>query len=111
MLFYPLLDPALVRWLESRRWGARRSFASESKNKSAYRHANCCMDARDCYPLLVEESLNSLSQHLVFKEELPDSLTNSVDLGPESCSVRGEGFEPRLPFKLDVGEFTFKLLH
>ena len=43
-------------------------------------------------------------------EEPPDGLTNSVDLGSESCFVRGEGFE-RLPFKLDVGELAFKLLH
>ena len=54
---------------------------------------------------------NSLSQRLVFMEEPPDGLTNSVDLRPESCSIRREGFEPRLPFKLDVGELTFKLLH
>ena len=100
-----------LRWLGSRRWGAPHSSASESKDKSAYRHADCCKDARDRYPLFVEESSNSLSQLLVFMEESPDGLTNSVDLGQESCSVRGEGFEPRLPFKLDVGELTFKLLH
>ena len=44
-------------------------------------------------------------------EELPDGLTNSVDLRPESCSIRTEGFEPRLPFKLNVGELAFKPLH
>ena len=44
-------------------------------------------------------------------EEPPDGLTNSVDLRPESCSIREEGFEPRLPFKLDVGELAFKHLH
>ena len=27
------------------------------------------------------------------------------------CFVRGEGIEPRLPFKLDVGKLAFKLLH
>ena len=42
-------------------------------------------------------------------EEPPDGLTNSVDLRPESCSIRREG-EPRLPFKLDAGELAFKLL-
>ena len=47
----------------------------------------------------------------VFMEEPPDGLTNSVDLLPESCSIRGEDFDPRLPFKLDVGELAFKLLH
>ena len=42
---------------------------------------------------------------------LSDGLTNSVDLRLESCSIRREGFEPCLPFKLDVGELAFKLLH
>ena len=55
--------------------------------------------------------INSLSQRLVFMEEPPDGLTNSVDLPPESCSILREGFEPRLPFKIDVGELAFKLLH
>ena len=91
--------------------GCPRSSASDSKDESAYRHADCCKDARDRYPLFSEESSNSLSQHLVFMEEPPDGLTNSVDPRPESCSIRGEGFEPRLPFKLDVGELAFKLLH
>ena len=44
-------------------------------------------------------------------EERPDGLTNSVDLRPESCSIRREGFEPRLSFKLDVGELALQLLH
>ena len=43
--------------------------------------------------------------------EPPDGLTNSVDLRPESCSIRREGFEPHPPFKLDVGELALKLLH
>ena len=51
------------------------------------------------------------SASVVFMEEPPYGLTNSVDLRPESCSIRGEGFEPRLPFKLDVGELALKLLH
>ena len=34
---------------------------------------------------------------------------SSVDLGPEGCSVRGEGFEPCLSFKLDVREYTLEL--
>ena len=44
-------------------------------------------------------------------EEPPDGLTNSVNLGPESCFVRGEGFEPCLPFKFEVGELALKLFH
>ena len=43
--------------------------------------------------------------------EPPDGLTNSVDLRPESCSIHREGFEPRPPFKLDVGDLALKLLH
>ena len=54
----------------------------------------------------MEKSSNSLSQRLVFMEERPDGLMNSVDLQPESCSIRREGFEPRLPFKLDVEELA-----
>ena len=111
MLFNPLLDPALFGWLLNRRRHWRTSPTGDSKDESAYRHADCCKDARDRYPLFAEESSNSLSQRLVFMEEPPDGLTNSVDLRPESCSIRGEGFEPRLPFKLDVGELAFKLLH
>ena len=38
-------------------------------------------------------------------------VTNSVDLGPESCRVHGEGLEPRLSLELDVGELTLKLFH
>ena len=41
-------------------------------------------------------------------EESPECLTDSVDLGPEGCSVRGEGFEPCLSFKLDVREYTLE---
>ena len=40
-------------------------------------------------------------------EEPPDGFTNSVNLGPESCFVRGEGFEPRLSFKFEA----LKLFH
>ena len=54
---------------------------------------------------------NSLGQSLVFMEEPPDGFTNSVELGPESCFVRGEGFEPRLYFKFEVGELALKLFY
>ena len=49
------------------------------------------------------------SQCGVFMEEPPECLTASVDLGPEGCSVRGQGFEPCLFFKLDVREYTLEL--
>ena len=42
-------------------------------------------------------------------EEPPECHTDSVDLGPEGCSVRGEGFEPCLSFKFDVREYTIEL--
>ena len=42
-------------------------------------------------------------------EEPPESLTDSVDPEPESCSVRGEGFERCLSSKLDVKEYTLEL--
>ena len=42
-------------------------------------------------------------------EEPPECLTDSIDLGPEGCSVCGEGFEPCLSFKLDVREYTLEL--
>ena len=38
-----------------------------------------------------------------------ECLTDSVDLGPEGCSIRGEGFKPCLPFKLGVREYTLEL--
>ena len=36
-------------------------------------------------------------------------LTDSVYLGTEGCSVRGEGLEPCLSFKLDVREYILEL--
>ena len=42
-------------------------------------------------------------------EEPPEFLMDSVDLGPEGCSVRGEGFELRLSFNFDVREYTLEL--
>ena len=42
-------------------------------------------------------------------EEPPECLTDSVDLGPEGCSVRREGFQLSLSLKLDVREYTLEL--
>ena len=42
-------------------------------------------------------------------EEPFECPTDSVDLGPEGCSVRREGFEPCMSFSLDVREYTFEL--
>ena len=95
MLFYPLLVPALVGWPGSRRRHWRTSPTGERKHECRDRHADCCENAHDRYPLLTEECANALSQRSVFMEEPPDGPTNSVNLGPESCFVHGEGFEPR----------------
>ena len=59
--------------------------------------------------LLTKQGTNALSQCDVFIEEPPECLTDSVDLGPEGCSIRGEDYEPCLSFKLDVREYTFEL--
>ena len=91
--------------------GCPRSSASDSEDESAYRHADCCKDARDGNALFAEECSNSLSQCLVFKEEPPDGFTDSVELGLESCFVRGEGFEPRLYLKFEVGALALKLFY
>ena len=42
----------------------------------------------------MEQGANALSQCGVFMEAPPECLTGSVDLGPEGCSVCGEGFKP-----------------
>ena len=60
-------------------------------------------------PLLTKQGTNALSQCGVFMEDPPECLTDSVDLGTEGCSVRGEGFEPCLSLKLDVREYTLEL--
>ena len=59
--------------------------------------------------LLTTQGANALRQCGVFMEELSECLTDFVDLGPEGCSVCGEGFEPCLSFKLDVREDTLEL--
>ena len=57
----------------------------------------------------MKRSASTLSQRGVFIEEPPECLTDSFELGLEGCSVRGEGFETCLSFKLDVREYTLKL--
>ena len=59
--------------------------------------------------LLTKQGANALSQCSVFLEKPSECLSDSVDLGPEGCSVRGEGFVPCLSFKLDVREYTLEL--
>ena len=54
---------------------------------------------------------NSLSQRLVFMKKPLDGLTNPTDLRPESCYVRGGGFEPRLYFKFEVGDLALPPFH
>ena len=106
--FHPLFQTAFVRWLGSRR---RRTFpaAGERKHKGRERHANGCENRCDGNSLLTKPGANALSQCGVFMEEPPECLTDSVDLGREGCSVRGEGFEPCLSYKLDVRKYTLEL--
>ena len=108
MSFNPLFQIALVRWLVSRR---RRTSpaSSDRKHNDRDRLADGCENQCDGNSLLTKQGANALSQCDVFMEEQPEYLTDSVDLGPKGCSVRGEGFEPCLSFKLDVIEYTLEL--
>ena len=83
--------------------------AGERKHKGRYRHADCCENRCDSNSLLTIQGTNSLSQCDVFMEEPPECLMDSVDLRPEGCSVRREGFEPCLSFKPDVRDYTLEL--
>ena len=108
MSFNPLFQTALIRWFGSRR---RRTSpaAGERKHKGRDRHADGCENRCDGNSLLRKQGANSLSQCGVFMEEPPECLTDSVHLGPEGCSILGEGFELCLSFKLDVREYTLEL--
>ena len=108
MFFHPLFQPALVRWLGSRH-RCTSPTTSERKHKCRDCHADCCENRCDGNSLLTKQGANALSQFGVFMEEPPECLTESVDLGTEGCSVRGEGFEPCLSLKLDVREYTLEL--
>ena len=77
--------------------------------KGRDRHADGCENRCNGNSLLTKQVANALSQCGVFMEEPSDCLTDSVDLRPEGCSVRGEGFEACLSFKLDVREYTLEL--
>ena len=94
----------LVRWL-----GSTSPTAGERKHKGRDRHADGCGNRCDGNSLLTKQGANALSQCGVFMDALPECLTDSVDLGPEGCSVRGKGFEPCLSFNLDVRENTLEL--
>ena len=77
--------------------------------KGRDRHADGCENRCEGNSLLTKQGANALSQCGVFMEEPPECLTDSVDLGPEGCSVRREGFEPCLSFKIDAREYTLEL--
>ena len=106
MFFHPLFQTAFVRLLGSRH---RRTSTGERKHKCRDCCADCCENRCDGYSLLTKQGANALSQCGVFMEEPPECLTDSVDLGPEGCSVRRESFEPCLSLKLDVREYTLEL--
>ena len=106
--FHPFFQTALVRCLGSRH---RRTSPTtgERKHKCRDCHADGCENRCDGNSLLTKQGANALSQCGVFMEEPPECLTDSVDLGTEGCSVRGEGFEPCLSLKLDVRGYTLEL--
>ena len=87
MFSHSLFQTALVRLLGSRN---RRTSTGERKHNCRDCNADCCENRGDGNSLFT----NALSQCGVFMEEPPECLTDSVDLGPEGCSVRREGFWP-----------------
>ena len=107
-VFLPTLSncSCQVAWERRRRTSPT---AGERKHKGRDRHADCCENR--CYgkSLLTKQGANAVSQCGVFMEEPHECLTDYFDLGPENCSVRGEGFKPCLSFKLDVREYTLEL--
>ena len=108
MFFHPLFQTALVRWLGSLR-RCTSPTAGERKHKGQDHHADCCENRCDGNSLLTKQGANALSQCGVFMEEPSECLRDSVVLGPKACSVRGEGFELCLSFKLDVREYSVEL--
>ena len=108
MFFHPLFQTALIRWLGGRR---RRTSpaAGERKRKCPDRHADGCENRCDGNSSLTKQGANALSQCGVFMEKPHECLIDSVDLGPEGCSIRGEDFEPCLSFNLNVREYTLEL--
>ena len=106
MFFHRLFQTALVSLLGSRH---RRTSTGERKHKCRDCHADCCENRCDGNSMLTKQGANAPSQCDVFMEEPPECLTDSVDLGPEGCSVRREGFEPCLSLKLDVREYSLEL--
>ena len=108
MFFHPLFQAALVRLLGSRH---RRTSPTtgERKHKCRDCHADGCENRCDGNSLLTKQGANAFNQCGVLMEEPPECLTDSVHLGTEGCSVRGEGFERCLSLKLHVREYTLEL--
>ena len=98
--------PCQVAWSRHRRTSPT---TGERKHKCRDCHDNGCENRCDGNSLLTKQGANALSQCGVFIEEPSECLMDSVDLGTEGCSVRGEGFEPCLSFKLDFREYTLEL--
>ena len=108
MFSHLLFQTALVSWLGSRRRRISLT-AGERKHTGRDRHGDCYENRCDDNSLLKKQGANALNQCGVFMEEPPECLTDSVDLGPQGCSVHGEGFEPCLSSKLDVREYTLEV--
>ena len=83
----------------------------ERKHKGPDRHADGCENRCDGNSLHTKQGAKALSQYGVFMKEPSECLTDSAEPGPECCSVRGEGFEPCLSFKLDVRKYTLELCY
>ena len=91
-VFYPLLHPVLTGWLGG---GDGTSYAPP-------------VSASTSVEIATKEGANALSQRSVLMKEPPECLTDSVDLGPKSCSVRMEGSSLAC-LSFDIGKVALEL--
>ena len=61
--------------------------ASRRKHKVRDCHPNCREYGRSSDPLFPKEGANALSECCILMEDSSECLADSVNLGPESCSV------------------------
>ena len=80
---------------------------SRRKYKDRDCHPNCREDGRNSDPLFPKEGANECC---ILMEDSSECLADSVNLGPESCSVYWEGFEPSLSFYFYIWELSLKIL-
>ena len=90
--------------------GCPRSSASESKDESAYRHADCCKMLAIVIPCSRKRvRIRSASVLSSWRSRL--TVSRILMIWDRRDALFVEGFEPRLPFKLDVGELALQLFH